>query len=231
MRVRAIARFRDSALTNSGIPSPIINQRRATALSAVCPLSEGTPMRRYIITGSPGAGKTTILTALRDRGYPVVGEAVTDLITRSRARGDDERWNRPDFIDAIVREQRRRERLPVPPGAAAQVFDRSAVCTLALARYVGHPVTPQLAGEIDRIVAGRIYQPRVFFVRLLGFVTPTAARRITYEQTVRFERFHEEAYREHGFDLIDVPAGPVADRADLIDGHIQRWSVTRSDRA
>ena len=97
------------------------------------------------------------------------------------------------------------------------MFDRSPVCTLALARYAGQPVTPALAGEVDRIVAERIYQPRVFFVRLLGFITPTAARRITFEQSVRFEGIHERAYREHGFDLVEVPAGPLAGRVDLID--------------
>jgi len=56
----------------------------------------------------------------------------------------------------------------------------------------------------------------VFFVRLLGFITPTAARRISYADSVRFEAFHEQAYREHGFQLLDVPAGPPEQRADLI---------------
>jgi predicted ATPase len=181
-------------------------------------------MRRYIITGAPGAGKTTILAALRGRGYPVVGEAATDIITRERRRGRVEPWSGPDFIDAIVRLQRRRQLRPVPATAtraAAQVFDRSPVCTLALARYLDQPVTPVLADEVDRIVGGRVYQHRVFFVRLLGFITNTAARRITLEQSVRFEGFHERTYREYGFELIDVPAGPLADRVGMIDRHLR----------
>jgi len=40
-----------------------------------------------------------------------------------------------------------------------------------------------------------IYQKRVFFVRNLGFVTATEARRISFEETVRFEKIHEDTYR------------------------------------
>ena len=177
-------------------------------------------MRRYIITGAPGAGKTTILTALRDRGYPVVGEAATDVIARAERLGRDHPSIGSGFLEAIVRLQRRRERLPVPPAATVQVFDRSPVCTLALARYLGVPVPPVLAREVERVIAERVYEPRVFFVRLLGFITPTFARRITLEQSVVFEGFHERTYRELGFDLVDVPPAPLTERADLVDRHL-----------
>jgi predicted ATPase len=186
-------------------------------------------MRRYVITGAPGAGKTTILTALRDRGYAVVGEAATDVITREQRLGRDLPHTEAGFLDAIARLQRRRQQLPVPPAATVQVFDRSPICTVALARYLGLDVPPALHREVDRIVSERIYQPRVFFVRLLGFVTPTAARRITLDQSVRFEGFHERAYREYGFELIEVPPGPLAERVDLVDRHLHE-KVTHSGR-
>jgi predicted ATPase len=57
----------------------------------------------------------------------------------------------------------------------------------------------------------------VFFVRPIGFVTATAARRITYEQSLAFERVHQDAYRSCGFSVVDVPAGTVAERAVAID--------------
>ena len=142
------------------------------------------PVRRYILTGAPGGGKTTILAALRDRGHAVVDEAATDVIAREQARGRDEPWNEAGFVDAIAILQRERQQLP--PTAPVQLFDRSPICTLALAHYSGRPVTPTLRGEVDRVVAQGVYQPRVFFVHLLGFITPTAARRITLAQALRF---------------------------------------------
>jgi predicted ATPase len=183
-------------------------------------------MRRYILTGAPGAGKTTILAGLRERGYPVVDEAATDVIARRQREGHPEPWTAPGFLDAILDLQVRRQRQPVrrrrqPDTGPAWVFDRSPICTLALARYADLPVPPALAGEVDRIVAEGFYRPTVFFVRLLGFVTPTAARRITFEESVRFEGIHERVYREHGFELVEVPAGPLDERVDQIDGYIR----------
>jgi hypothetical protein len=48
------------------------------------------------------------------------------------------------FIERIAVLQRQRREEPVSPGATAQVHDRSAVCTLALAHHLGRPVPPVL---------------------------------------------------------------------------------------
>jgi predicted ATPase len=52
-----------------------------------------------------------------------------------------------------------------------QVHDRSAVCTLALARHLRHPVPPVLEQEVDWATSGGSFDRRLFFVRLLGFGT------------------------------------------------------------
>jgi predicted ATPase len=179
---------------------------------------------RYIVSGAPGAGKTTILAVLRARGYPVVDEAATDLIARVHAAGRAEPWRDRDFADAIARLQRDRQQQPAPAGSTIQLYDRSQICTLALARYLGQPVSRHLANEVDRVVRDGIYQRRVFFVQLLGFVTPTAARRISHAQSVGFERLHREAYLEHGYELVDVPVAPIEQRADLIEKYIRSWA-------
>jgi predicted ATPase len=176
---------------------------------------------RYIVTGAPGAGKTTVLEVLRARGHAVVGEAATDLIAADHARGIDESWRQDDFLEAIARLQV--ERQQAPTGAAVQLLDRSLVCTLALARHLDRPPPPFLAEAIEVALRDATYRPQVFFVRLLGFITPTAARRITYADSVRFERTHEETYRELGFELIDVPVAPIEERAELVEACLRRW--------
>lgn len=61
-----------------------------------------------------------------------------------------------------------------------------------------------------------IYQDRVFFIRNLGFVTTTEARRISYEEMVRFEKVHEEAYRDFGFELFSVEPTSLAEHVSII---------------
>jgi predicted ATPase len=174
------------------------------------------------VPGRGGAGKTSILRALAATGYPVVAEAATDVMAARLALAEAEPWADPQFIDRIAALQRQRREAPVHSGAAVQVHDRSAICTLALARYLGHPVPPVLAEEVAWAAAS--FDRRVFFVRLLGFIAPTAVRRISYAQSQAFERVHEDEYRHLGFDLVDIPAGTVAERAAAVGAHLRSWA-------
>ena len=180
-------------------------------------------MKRFILTGAPGAGKTSILRALAAGGYAVVPEAATDVMAERLAVGEAEPWADPVFIDRIAALQQQRRGAVVRPLVTAQVHDRSAVCTLALARYLGHPVPAVLADEVARITGDGFFDRRVFFVRPLGFIQPTAVRRISYAESLAFERIHEDEYRRLGFDLVDVPAGTIAERAEAIGAHIGSW--------
>ncbi|HXS62566.1 MAG TPA: AAA family ATPase [Streptosporangiaceae bacterium] len=183
-------------------------------------------MRRYILTGAPGAGKTSILQILAARGYPVVAEAATDVIAAEQARGVAEPWQDPVFIDKIIQLQRIRQ-LGQPDGdqpGSVEFYDRSPVCTLALARYVGFEPSAVLAAELERILEQEIYQRKVFFIRPLGFIEPTAARRISYEESLRFEQIHEAIYASQNFRLIDVNPGPPEARAAFILDQLAEWA-------
>lgn len=79
-------------------------------------------MRRYILTGTPGAGKTSILRELAALGHHTVAEAATDVIAAEQARGVPEPWQRADFVDRITAEQRDRR---LRGTAALQIHDRS----------------------------------------------------------------------------------------------------------
>jgi len=177
-------------------------------------------MRRFIITGAPGAGKTAIIRQLELDGFSVVEEAATDIITAAHAQGTVQPWTDPSFIDAIARLQRDRQIRSSCQPDEIQFHDRSAVCTAALAIYLGHPYTPLLASELERIKKESIYERRVFFIRNLGFITPTDARRISFEETVRFEKIHEETYRDFGFELVPVEPASLMERVSIIKAAI-----------
>ena len=173
-------------------------------------------MRRFVITGAPGAGKTAIIRQLELDGFSVVEEAATDVIAAAQAQGTVEPWKDPSFIDAIAHLQRDRQIRASHQPDEVQFHDRSSVCTAALAIYLGYPFSPFLASELERIQKEAIYQKRVFFIRNLGFITPTEARRISFEETVRFEKIHEDIYRDFGFELVSVEPGSPVERVSII---------------
>jgi predicted ATPase len=179
----------------------------------------------YVLTGAPGAGKTAILRQLELDGHQVVEEAATDVIALRQAIGEPEPHANQAFIDAILSLQLRRQQAnQAGAGADGSIvfFDRSPVCTLALSRYLGYPESALLTAEVGRLLRCGSYARTVFFVRSLGFVTPTAARRISLADSLVFEEVHERTYRDLGFRLVDVPPGPLAERARLVWHEVRR---------
>lgn len=173
-------------------------------------------MQRFILTGAPGAGKTVIIRQLERWGFGVVEEAATDVIALAQARGVAEPHTDPAFTAEICALQRQRRLRAATAGDAVQFHDRSAICTLALARHLGHSPPPILLGELRAIEAEGAFERRVLFVDNLGFVTPTAARRISYEAALAFERTHEDTYRALGYALVRIAPGPVDARARAV---------------
>jgi predicted ATPase len=177
-------------------------------------------MKRFIITGAPGAGKTAIIRHLELEGFGVVEEAATDVIAAAHARGTVEPLRNPSFIDAIAHLQKEREIRGSYLPDEVQFHDRSVVCTAALAVYLGYPFSAFLTSDLDRIKKGAVYEEQVFFVRNIGFMAQTEARRITFEESLRFEKVHEDT-RHFGFRLVFVAPGNVTDRVNSVKGAIE----------
>lgn len=164
----------------------------------------------HILTGAPGAGKTVLLRGLEHAGLAVVEEAATDVIAWAHATGDDTPWERPDFPDTILTLQLQRQ-ANAPAGPV--VFDRSPVCTFALARFLGHTPSPALIAAAE---ATRDTYARAIFVEGLDFIVNTDARRISLEDARRFGDLHRQVYADLGFDLITVTSGLPVDRVAAV---------------
>jgi predicted ATPase len=121
-------------------------------------------MRRFIITGAPGSGKTAIFRQLEPDGFSIVEEAATGVIAAAQAQGTVQPWTHPSFIDVIANLQRDRQIRASYQPDKVQFHDRCAVCTAALAVYLGHPFSPFLASELQRLQKEAIYPNRVFWL-------------------------------------------------------------------
>ncbi len=180
-------------------------------------------MKRYILTGTPGSGKTSIIQELKSKGYAVVEEAATDVIALEQVNGDPEPWMQPDFIDKIVCLQKQRQINTSNFPCELQFYDRSPICTYALSRYLGYPPSACLLEEMRRIERENIYQKQVFFIENLGFCQPTEARKISFEASLIFERIHLEIYTSLGYDFIKIPPHSLPKRVQSI---AERFSST-----
>lgn len=173
-------------------------------------------MKRYILTGTPGCGKTSILHALSEKGYEVIPEAATDVIKQHQLMGIEEPWKNPVFIEKIVQLQRDRQTVFEISKSELQFYDRSPICTYALAVYLDFSPSKELLEEVQRIKRLNIYEKEVFFIENLGFCETTEARKISFDESLIFEKIHNDAYKKLGFQCIKIPPKPVQERAESI---------------
>jgi predicted ATPase len=61
-----------------------------------------------------------------------------------------------------------------------------------------------------------IYEKSVFFIENLGFCTPTDARKISYEESLNFEKIHLDIYEKFGYKCIKIPAMETEQRIQTI---------------
>jgi predicted ATPase len=176
-------------------------------------------MKRYIFTGTPGCGKTSIIRSLEVAGYAVVEEAATDIIALRQAQGIAEPWTNTSFIDDIANLQKQRQ-MRIADVDEVQFYDRSPLCTYALSVWLDFPVSITLANEMERIASKQIYRTQVFFIDNLGFCEPSAARKITFEDSLKFEKVHEDTYRSFGYECISIAPSDLAARVEQIRRHV-----------
>lgn len=164
--------------------------------------------KRFIFTGTPGSGKTSVIIELEKLGHTVIHEAATDVISREQAKGMEKPWDSLKFVDQITLMQKERQ---MNAAGDLQFYDRSPFCTYALGKYLAHwkgfefKPSSVLLDETDRCLKNSVYQEQIFFFENLGFIEHTDARKISYKDALIFEQIHLDVYKEFGFDIIMVP--------------------------
>ena len=165
----------------------------------------------YVLTGGPCAGKTTLLQALKDRGYRVIYEAARDIIERELQKGrmlEDIRRNERSFQEDVLREKMARER-EVSKNELL-FFDRGIPDSLAYYYFFQIPIDAELKEALE----SSSYK-KVFLLDMLDYVQDNT-RTETSEEAHRIHALLEQSYRDLHIPLICVPVLPVPERLQFI---------------
>jgi predicted ATPase len=168
----------------------------------------------FVVTGCSGGGKSSIIEALSARGFFCIEEAGRAIVQeQARIGGDATPWLNPEkFCDLLVNryiflfEQVDERLTPV-------FFDRGIPEALTFARMLNRPLP-----EHHRMaIINYRYAPAVFITPPWPEIfTTDAERRHSFQDGLAEYPFTLEAYRQCGYQLVEVPKAPVAERVDFI---------------
>ena len=167
----------------------------------------------FIITGGPGGGKTTLIKALRQRGYLCMDEVARDIIKREVVtNGDALPWsNKEKFIqkmfDATVAQYESVN------SHDTVFFDRGIVEILAYAKMVNVEVSE----EMKHLAIELSFNKKVF-------VTPPwktiyrndEERKQSFEEAIETFKYIVTEYQAYGYEVIELPKTDVKSRVNFI---------------
>ncbi|MBT3984673.1 ATP-binding protein [archaeon] len=186
-------------------------------------------LKKYVLTGGPSSGKTSILLELEQRGYSIIREAAEDWIKLQQSRGIKEPWLIDDFQERILDLQIKRELEISYLREKHLVVDRGVLDSLAYYEVVGRdyfeiPIMNRISrtkyGTLPHRIEG---YDKVFLIENIGTVESTEVRREDLEAALKLEELQYRAYVRAGFSVERIAAWEgtklltVTQRTDLIE--------------
>ncbi len=169
-------------------------------------------MSKFIITGGPCCGKTSVINELKRRGFEVIPEAAEKIISGKffEDGGSYKDSHKNNFIEF----QRKIFDLQVEMESAFSsgiaFLDRSAVDGLAYFDFM-NVECPFKQEIIDYFSADKI-----FVLDLLDNFERTEIRKETSEEGKIIHDLIQKNYSQLGHEIIFVPAMPISERVDFI---------------
>jgi len=171
--------------------------------------------RFTIITGGPGASKTSLIDELRRRGFAGTREAGRAIIADQDLIG----WRATHtgdaalFAELMLAWEMRSYRMAEDIQARAVFFDRGIPELTGYMRMIGRPV-PRHMETAARVFR---YRPTVCLAPPWPeLYTTDAERKQDHAEAVATCDAVRAAYLSHGYQPIDLPLAPVAERADFV---------------
>jgi predicted ATPase len=131
---------------------------------------------RYILTGGPGAGKTSIIDFLAKRGYLVVPEAATEIIEEGLKKNIEKPWRADDYHIRMYELISKKQIDVQNTSAPLAFFDRGHLDGISYILLQKRTLYQYVVDCVQSSINAEYFNNRVFFIDSLGFVVPGPAR-------------------------------------------------------
>ncbi|BAQ70387.1 hypothetical protein NHU_03247 [Rhodovulum sulfidophilum] len=168
----------------------------------------------FVVTGGPGAGKTSLITELARRGFHTIPESGRAIIREEMASGGDALpWaDRAAYAGRMLEQNlsaySTAQALPGPV-----IFDRGIPDIIGYLTLCGLPVPPHIAAAAE----AASYNARVFLAPFWAEIfTQDKERKQSRAEAEATCAVMRETYTALGYQITELPRADIATRADFV---------------
>ncbi|MER5705441.1 AAA family ATPase [Micromonospora sp. NPDC002296] len=179
-----------------------------------------------VITGGPGAGKTTLIHGLRQQGFTCVDEAGRQIIRDQTTIGGRALHTADQILFAeIMLAWEMRSYRQAAHHDSTVFFDRGIPDLVGYYLLLNRPVPRHVSAAADLFR----YHQHVFIAPPWPHIYATdSERQQDFDEAVRTHDAMVTAYTRHGYELIELPETDPASRLAFIHEHLSTASATSS---
>ena len=170
--------------------------------------------QRIVITGGPGTGKSSIINELISRGYMCFEEVSRQVTLDARKDGIEQLFlTKPLLFSELLLKARTQQFKDAQNVDRQFVFlDRGLPDVLAYMDYV----QSEYPKSFIEACKTNIYDKVFILAPWQEIFVSDSERYENFDQAVEIHHALMKTYRDFGYELIDVPFGSIAKRADFI---------------
>jgi predicted ATPase len=173
-------------------------------------------MKKYVLTGGPSCGKTSLIIHLELIGETTVREVGADIIHYKQSLGIKFPWTDfQNYQDDMLKLQLKRE-ARVDKNSKRVFLDRGVLDTLAYFEFDKQPVGGLIESLIKKGGVKGLYE-KVFIIEHSGIIMEESPiRRESLEQAIFLENAVERIYKDYGYETFRIPFSNLEKRIEMI---------------
>jgi len=171
--------------------------------------------KRYVLTGGPGFGKSTLVNELAKKGFYAVPEAARILVEEDQKKPGYKIWKDLSETEIIDFQQRllakQLELEKIIPYDMDAFLDRSTIDNVAYFNLKRIRPSDNIVSE-----ASNAKFDKVFLLEALSNYGSDAVRYESLSEAIEIEECAIRTYNSFRYDLVRVPSMPIEDRVKFV---------------
>jgi len=174
--------------------------------------------KKIALIGGPGTGKTTLINALRSKGYNCMEEISRQVTLKAQEKGIEQLFLEDPLLFSEHLLLGRQKQFLEADSIDEEVvfFDRGLPDVVAYLDYLKSSYP-----ESFKIICSQHSYDKVFILKPWKAIYEQDNERYeTFEQALILHDFLVKTYTHYGYSIIDTPFGTIEERIDFILNHL-----------